>query len=212
MRFKTCALVCRSSTTLSTPPRCSMWDRRRPAGPPPMIVTWVRCSMRLRFLPGDDFASTPPYPSSPGKRLAPAGAPPRLGRELRHRAAVEELKLRAVELGDIGNYGTLPGRPQNKKAGIPGSAPRSSRKQPYANRPPGPAPNKNLFFEPGATHRHHGAGAKLNGGNTYTLTFPADAQPMPKGNCSGRRLRFQAAQGRGRPSRVRRMASMARID
>src|SRR5271165_2927210 len=31
-------------------------------------------------------------------------------------------------------------------------------------------------------------------------------------NCSGRRLRFQAAQGRGRPSRVRRMASMARID
>src|SRR5271157_2868527 len=33
-----------------------------------------------------------------------------------------------------------------------------------------------------------------------------------EGNCSGRRLRFQAAQGRGRPSRVRRMASMARID
>ena len=32
------------------------------------------------------------------------------------------------------------------------------------------------------------------------------------GNCSGPRLRFQAAQGRGRPSRVRRMASMARID
>src|SRR5271166_619026 len=32
------------------------------------------------------------------------------------------------------------------------------------------------------------------------------------GNCSGRRLRFQAAQGRGRRSRVRRMASMARID
>ena len=31
-------------------------------------------------------------------------------------------------------------------------------------------------------------------------------------NCSGRRLRFQAAQGRGRPSRVRRIASMARID
>ncbi len=31
-------------------------------------------------------------------------------------------------------------------------------------------------------------------------------------NCSGPRLRFQAAQGRGRPSRVRRMASMARID
>ena len=93
---------------------------------------------------------------------------------------MEELKLRAVELGDIGNYGTLPGRPQNKKAGTPGSAPRSSRKQPYANRPPGRAPNKNLFFEPGATHRHHGAGAKLDGGNTYTLTFPADALPMPK--------------------------------
>ena len=30
-------------------------------------------------------------------------------------------------------------------------------------------------------------------------------------NCSGPRLRFQAAQGRGRPPRVRRMASMARI-
>ena len=43
------------------------------------------------------------------------------------------------------------------------------------------------------------------------------ARPNPdaglgRGNCSGPRLRFQAAQGRGRPPRVRRMASMARID
>ena len=39
-----------------------------------------------------------------------------------------------------------------------------------------------------------------------------DIASLVKRNCSGRRLRFQAAQGRGRHSRVRRMASMARID
>ena len=40
----------------------------------------------------------------------------------------------------------------------------------------------------------------------------AKANEAVEGNCSGPRLRFQAAQGRGRPPRVRRMASMARID
>src|SRR5271166_2973689 len=50
---------------------------------------------------------------------------------------------------------------------------------------------------------------ELYKGWSWSEKFPG--QPEIR-NCSGRRLRFQAAQGRGRPSRVRRMASMARID
>src|SRR5262249_41903624 len=34
--------LCRSSTALSVPSRSSMCDSSNPAGPPPMIATWVR--------------------------------------------------------------------------------------------------------------------------------------------------------------------------
>ena len=34
--------VCRSSTMLSMPLRSRIWDSSRPAGPPPIMATWVR--------------------------------------------------------------------------------------------------------------------------------------------------------------------------
>jgi ATP-dependent Lon protease len=38
-------VLCRSSTILSMPFRSRMWDSSNPAGPPPMIATWVRIAI-----------------------------------------------------------------------------------------------------------------------------------------------------------------------
>src|SRR5438067_2521914 len=46
IRPRTWPRVCRSSTTLSTPCRCSISPSNSPAGPPPMMATWVRNSAR----------------------------------------------------------------------------------------------------------------------------------------------------------------------
>ena len=42
IRSSTCARLCRSSTMESMPSRWSICDSSRPAGPLPMIATWVR--------------------------------------------------------------------------------------------------------------------------------------------------------------------------